>query len=71
MSLHQRSDREEFVDPSGAGPRPKVKMRRGPDGKLEVETPEKSPTHPETRGDERPPFPDNPAPSPNPNTQVF
>ncbi len=72
MSLHQRTDRGDFVNPAGGGPLPKVKVRRGADGKLEVEgTDEKPPVVEETRADERPPFPDNPAPVPNPNTQVF
>jgi hypothetical protein len=71
MALHQRNDRGELVNPAGAGPRPRVKMRRGPDGKLEVEVPEKDEPVPERRADERPPFPDNPAPAPNPHTQVI
>ena len=71
MSLHQRNDREEFVKPSGGAPPPKLKARRGPDGKLEVEGPPKTPTQEEIRPDERPAYPDNPAPGPNPNTQVF
>ena len=72
MSLHQRRDREELVDPAGGGPLPKLKVKRGADGKLEVEGPgDKLPTHEEVRPDERPAYPDNPAPVPNPNTQVF
>jgi hypothetical protein len=71
MALHQRNDRGEFVNPAGGGPRPKVRMRRGPDGKLEVETPDADPPVEETRADERPPFPDNPAPVPNPHTQGY
>ena len=71
MGLHQRNDRGDFVNPAGGGPLPKVKLRRGADGKLEVEPPEDEPQVEETRADERPPFPDNPAPSPNPRTQGF
>ena len=72
MALHQRNDRGEFVNPAGGGPLPKLKVKRGADGKLEVQDPEpKEPTQAETRPDERPPFPDNPAPAPNPHTQVF
>ena len=72
MALHQRNDRGEFVNPAGGGPRPKVKMKRGADGKLEVEDPAgRPPVHEESRADEKPPFPDNPAPAPNPHTQVF
>ena len=72
MALHQRNDRGEFVNPAGGGPRPKLKVKRGADGKLEVQDPEpKPPVHEEVRPDERPAFPDNPAPVPNPNTQVF
>jgi hypothetical protein len=71
MALHQRNDRGEFVNPAGDGPRPKVKMRRGADGKLEVETPDEKPPVETTRADERPPFPDDPGPPVNPNTQVF
>ncbi len=60
------------MNPAGDGPRPKVKVRRGADGKLEVEgTGQKPPVVEETRGDERPPFPDNPGPPLNPNTQVI
>ncbi|HEX8122635.1 MAG TPA: hypothetical protein VF549_15355 [Solirubrobacteraceae bacterium] len=72
MSLHQRNDREELVEPAAGGPLPKLKVRRGADGKLEVEGPaDDTPTHAEVRPDERPAYPDNPAPSPNPSTQVF
>ena len=72
MGLHQRNDRGDFVNPAGGGPLPKLKVRRGPDGKISVDGPdEKPPTHAETRPDERPPFPDDPAPVPNPNTQAL
>ena len=72
MPLSRRSDRGELVNPSGAGPLPKLKVKRGADGKLEVEDPAaKPPVHEEVRPDERPPFPDDPAPQPNPHTQVI
>lgn len=58
MALHQRSDRGEFVNPAGGAPPPKLKVRRGADGKLEVEDPDgKAPVHEETRPDEKPPYP--------------
>ncbi len=69
MALHKRSERAELFDGGGV---PKLKVKRGADGKLEVEDPAgKSDVHPETRPDERPAFPDNPASVPNPHTQVF
>ena len=72
MALHQRNDRGEFVNPAGGGPLPKLKVKRGADGKLEVQDPEgKPPVKEETRPDERPAYPDNPAPIPNPHTQAF
>jgi hypothetical protein len=72
MALHQRNDRGEFVNPAGGGPLPKLKARRGPDGKLVVEGPDdRPPVVEETRADERPPFPDNPSPAPNPHTQII
>jgi len=71
MALHQRNDRGDFVNPAGGGPRPKVKMRRGPDGKLEVDDPEAAPVHEETRPDERPPFPEDPRTRVNPDTAGF
>ena len=72
MPLNRRSDRGELINPSGAGPLPKLKVKRGPDGKLEVEDPgAKPPVHEEIRPDERPPFPDDPGPQPNPHTQVI
>ena len=61
MALHQRNDRGDFVNPAGAGPPPKLKVRRGADGKLEVEgTPKEPPVVEETRADERPPYPEDP-----------
>ena len=73
MALHQRNDRGQFVNPAGGGPPPKLKVKRGEDGKLEVQNPEeKPPTHAETRPDEKPPEPpDTRGPFVNPNTQVF
>jgi hypothetical protein len=72
MGLHQRNDRGEFVNPAGSGPLPKLKVKRGADGKLEVEDPTaKAPVNEEIRPDERPAYPDNPASVPNPHTQVF
>ncbi len=66
MALHRRSERGELFEQK------KLKVRRGPDGKLEVEDPgAKPPVVEETRADERPPFPDDPAPVPNPHTQAF
>jgi hypothetical protein len=59
MALHQRNDRGEFVNPAGGGPKPKLKLRRGEDGKLEVDEP-KPGTQAETRPDERPPEPEDP-----------
>ena len=55
MALHQRNDRGEFVNPAGGGPLPKLKVRRGADGKIEVADPEAKPVREETRPDERPP----------------
>ena len=71
MALHQRNDRGDFVNPAGGGPRPKLKMRRGADGRLEVETPDTEPPGEATRADERPPFPANPAPPVDPQTSGF
>lgn len=71
MALHQRNDRGEFVNPAGGGPRPKLKMRRGEDGKLEPVEPA-PPTHAETRPDEKRPEPEDPrGPFLNPHTQGF
>jgi hypothetical protein len=72
MPLHRRSDRGQLVNPAGGGPLPKLKVKRGPDGRLEVEDrAARPPVHEEARPDERPPFPDDPAPVPNPHTQVI
>lgn len=73
MALHQRNDRGDFVNPAGGGPLPKLKARRGPDGKLQVEGPDddEKPVVEETRADEKPPYPANPAPVPNPHTQII
>ena len=71
MPLHRRSDRGELVDPSGAGPLPKLKAKRGEDGKLEVEGPEGAPSHEETRPDERPPYPSDPRPNVSPDVAGF
>jgi hypothetical protein len=60
MALHQRNDRGEFVNPAGGGPLPKLKVKRGADGRLEVQDPESTPVHEETRPDERPPYPEDP-----------
>ena len=61
MALHQRNDRGDFVNPAGGGPLPKLKVRRGADGKIEVEDPTAPPpAHEETRPDERPPQPPDP-----------
>ncbi len=69
MALHKRSERGELFDAGGV---PKLKIKRGADGKLKVDDPaEKPPVHEEVRADERPAFPDNPAPVPNPHTQAF
>ena len=72
MPLHRRSDRGELVNPSGAGPLPKLKVKRGEDGKLEVEGPEDdAPKHEETRPDERPPQPPDPRSPVNPHHAGF
>ena len=61
MALHQRRDRGELVNPAGAGPLPKLKVKRAADGKLEVSDPEpKDPPRAETRPDEKPPEPGDP-----------
>ena len=68
MALHRRSDRGEFVNPAGGGPRPKLTVRLGPDGKPVVEDPEgRPPVHEETRPDERPPYPADTRPPIDPN----
>ena len=59
MGLHQRRDRGELVNPAGGGPLPKLKVKRGADGRIEVQDP-KEPTTPEVRPDERPPYPEGP-----------
>jgi hypothetical protein len=66
MALHQRNDRGDFVNPSGAGPRPKLKVKRGDDGKVQVTDPNATPVHEETRPDERPPQPPDPRGPVNP-----
>ena len=60
MGLHQRNDRGEFVNPAGGGPLPKLKVKRGADGKLEVEDPAPEPRKESTQPDERPPYPEDP-----------
>jgi hypothetical protein len=71
MGLHQRNDRGEFVNPAGGAP-PRLKIRRGADGKLEVEDPAgKPPSHEETRPDERPPHPPDARQPIDPNTAGF
>ena len=72
MALHRRSDRGEFVNPAGGAPPPKLRVRRGADGKLEVEDPEGTPpVHAETRPDERPPEGPDPRGPINPHTSGF
>ena len=72
MALHQRNDRGDFVNPAGGGPRPKLKVKRGADGKLEVQDPEPGPKLAETRPDEKPAEPEDPrGPFINPHTQGF
>jgi len=58
MGLQRRADRGDQVQPSGAPPR--LKVRRGQDGQVEVEGPDREPTHPETIAEERPPEPSDP-----------
>jgi hypothetical protein len=60
MALHQRNDRGQLVNPAGGGPLPKLKVRRGADGKLEVQDPAPEPRLEETRPDEKPPYPEDP-----------
>jgi hypothetical protein len=71
VALHQRNDRGEFVNPAGGGPRPKLKVRRGADGKIEVQDPEATDAHEETRPDERPPQPEDPRGPVNPHHAGF
>ena len=71
MALHQRNDRGEFVNPAGGGPLPKLKVKRGPDGKLEVQDPEPKPSHEATRPEEQPPQPPDPRGPVNPNHAGF
>ena len=72
MALHQRRDREELVNPAGGGPLPKLKVKRGADGKLEVKDPEpKAPPQAEIRPDERPPEAGDPRTGPDPHTAGF
>ena len=71
MGLHQRNDRGEFVNPAGGTP-PTLKIKRGADGKLEVEDPEATPpVQEETRPDERPPYPADTRPPIDPNAAGF
>ena len=71
MALHKRSERGQLDNPAG-GPPPKLKVRRGADGKLEVEDPAGAPpVDEEIRPDERPPEPGDTRPPVDPHTAGF
>jgi hypothetical protein len=61
MALQRRDSRESQVQPGGEPPR--LKFKRGADGKLEVDEPRPD-THTATEAAERPVTPDDPRTSP-------
>ncbi|HEX8207200.1 MAG TPA: hypothetical protein VF587_14160 [Solirubrobacteraceae bacterium] len=68
MALHRKNERGELFD---AGGLPKLKVKRGADGRLEVQDPDPKPVHEETRPDEKPPQPPDPRGPVNPNHAGF
>jgi hypothetical protein len=62
MALQRRADRGQLDQPSGAPPR--VKFKRGADGGLEVDDPERDERQTTTEPAERPPTGDDPRSAP-------
>jgi hypothetical protein len=70
MGLQRRDSRGQNVQPAGAPP-PKLKVKLGADGKMEIAPPDGPEPSSTTQPEERPPHPGDPRPAVSPDVAGF